>query len=531
MYIANSTGGLMLQTMLYLANQSSRAVNTLYDFPPAPKSDLNEIKCYGVYGCFPLNGPWTTNTRQINVHPQKPSEIQPHFALYTSRNFDYPLFIDLNDPESVRSMGINPEGKIFFIAHGYLERGDMPWMIEMGKTLMSSEPEGGASVILIDWGGGSTPPYVQAVANIRLVGSMAAHVIHMLYEELEMSNLDNVHFIGHSLGAHMGGYAGYHLQRDFGLKLARITGMDPAAPLFTETEPIVRLDVTDAKYVDVIHTDANALTKGGLGIYKNIGHMDFYPNGGYDNPGCGQGLQSYINNKEKSFFVNMQEFVGCNHIRSYQYFTESVKSKCPFVGITCDSYESLKAGKCSKCGENGMHCLRMGLHSYEDYSKMIREQRIQENSTLSAYLMTGDKKPFCRVHYKITVKISNSDESTLHGGEIGTLSVRLHSHRKRYTDKIKFSAEPRYFEPGLEYTAMVPGRDLNHPTYAAVFWEYQTNLLNPLTWRILSSPRIYLDYIVIESMEKDLRLKLCPRRNAAVLSGSENIFDTNYCSE
>lgn len=39
MYVANSTGGLMLQTMLYLANHTSRAaVNTLIDLPPAPKS-------------------------------------------------------------------------------------------------------------------------------------------------------------------------------------------------------------------------------------------------------------------------------------------------------------------------------------------------------------------------------------------------------------------------------------------------------------------------------------------------------------
>lgn len=38
--------------------------------------------------------------------------------------------------------------------------------------------------------------------------------------------------IGHSLGAHLCGYAGYHLQRDFDLKIARITAMDPAEPFF-----------------------------------------------------------------------------------------------------------------------------------------------------------------------------------------------------------------------------------------------------------------------------------------------------------
>lgn len=50
MYVANTTGGLMLQTMLYLANRTSRAtLNTLVDLPPATKSgkssDLGGASC------------------------------------------------------------------------------------------------------------------------------------------------------------------------------------------------------------------------------------------------------------------------------------------------------------------------------------------------------------------------------------------------------------------------------------------------------------------------------------------------------
>lgn len=37
-------------------------------------------------------------------------------------------------------------------------------------------------------------------------------------------NPELCHIIGHSLGAHLAGYAGYHLREDFGLKLGRITG-------------------------------------------------------------------------------------------------------------------------------------------------------------------------------------------------------------------------------------------------------------------------------------------------------------------
>lgn len=57
-----------------------------------------------------------------------------------------------------------------------------------------------ATVVIVDWRGGSTPPYYQAVANIRVVGAVAAHVIMGIALELEMENLDNFHLIGHSLG-------------------------------------------------------------------------------------------------------------------------------------------------------------------------------------------------------------------------------------------------------------------------------------------------------------------------------------------
>lgn len=526
MFIANSTGGLMLQTMLYLANQSR--INPIYDFPPAAKSsDVNEVKCYGVYGCFPLTGPFKTELRQINVHPQKPSEIQPHFPVFNSQFIDNPNFIDLNEPDRIHDFGINPNAKLFLIVHGYLEAGDRPWMSEMAKKLIDTEI--GSSVIMVDWGSGSSPPYVQAVANVRLIGAITAHVIHMIYEELGMINLDNVHMIGHSLGSHLSGYTGNVLQRDFGLKMGRITGLDPAEPLFAETEPIVRLDKSDAKYVDIIHTDANPFAAGGLGMVKAIGHVDFYPNGGFDNPGCNMKLGEYMNNKEKSFFWSIQQFLGCNHIRSHQYFTESILPKCPFNTISCDSYESFKEGKCDKCGENHHNCLQFGYHSNEGYKKLLQQREVSEDTPMVTYLLTSSEKPFCRVHYKITVKVSSSEQSAIHGGEIGTLSLQLHSRKKKTSDKMQFSPDTMYFEPGFEYTTLVAADYVSEPTYATVQWEYSTNLLNPLTWRIISSPRIYVDYIEIQSLETGILYKLCPGYDEPIIAGNENILQINNC--
>lgn len=67
-------------------------------------------------------------------------------------------------------------------------------------------------------------------------------------------NPADVHMIGHSLGAHTAGYAGERITG-----LGRITGLDPAEPYFQGMPPFVRLDPTDAKFVDVIHTDGKSI--------------------------------------------------------------------------------------------------------------------------------------------------------------------------------------------------------------------------------------------------------------------------------
>ena len=42
-----------------------------------------------------------------------------------------------------------------------------------------------------------------------------------------------------------------------------LIGLDPAEPYFEHTEPMIRLDASDALFVDVIHTDAGPFIAGG----------------------------------------------------------------------------------------------------------------------------------------------------------------------------------------------------------------------------------------------------------------------------
>jgi triacylglycerol lipase len=135
--------------------------------------------------------------------------------------------------------------------------------------------------VCVDWAAGAVDPnYVRAAVNTRLVGKQVALLIKAI--NLEFGDINNsTHLVGFSLGAHVSGFVGKELRN-----LSRITGgsqelrhqhsssgagLDPAGPLFEGYSPKVRLDKTDADYVDVIHSNGDSLIIGGLGAWEPIG--------------------------------------------------------------------------------------------------------------------------------------------------------------------------------------------------------------------------------------------------------------------
>ena len=60
-------------------------------------------------------------------------------------------------------------------------------------------------------------------------------------------------------------------------------GLDPAGMFFASAKLPVRLDSSDAKFVDAIHSDAETPY---LGTTNQQAHADFYPNGALLQPGC-----------------------------------------------------------------------------------------------------------------------------------------------------------------------------------------------------------------------------------------------------
>jgi hypothetical protein len=188
---------------------------------------------------------------------------------------------------------------------------------------------------VVDWGAGAEfPLYNNASTNTRLVGRQLGLFINDMrnvYYSKVPKQL-SVHCIGHSLGAHTCAFASNTAK----IRFNRITGMDPAGPFFEDADPLVRLDPTDADFVDAIHTNGGTLVGLAFGIMMPVGHVDFYPNGGSFQPGC-PGLTSIIGGIVGGGGGDPTNDIGCSHSRSHSFLIESISSPCPFVGFSCES--------------------------------------------------------------------------------------------------------------------------------------------------------------------------------------------------
>ncbi|KZC07876.1 Pancreatic lipase-related protein 2 [Dufourea novaeangliae] len=440
-------------------------------------------RCFEPYGCFYIGPPWSGESRPVSTFPARPDSINPRYLFYTRENVGGPYELKIDKFGTLREAAIRKKNNLYLIVHGFLDNGDNTWVMRTMKELLVRED---CNVVIVNWIGGAGPPYTQAVANTRLVGAMTARMASQL---AKIAGVDPslMHCIGHSLGAHTCGYIGYFMKHTYEVNLGRITGLDPAEPHFSNTSTMVRLDPTDATFVTAVHTDCNPFISGGLGITQPVSHIDFYPNGGRNQPGCNEGVLNSITLESGSFFRGIKRFLGCNHIRSYEYFIESINSACPFLTVPCSSWDKFQEGSCFDCVNQ--YCPRLGLDAQPG------------NYHASVYLMTGSGKPFCKGHYKMTINISKTNESLDHGGEVGTFAIRVIGENGQKTEKMQLSSHSKYYEPGSTHTVVLAGNIVGKPEAVEISWEYQASVFNPLTWRLLHTSRVYIDSLTVENLE------------------------------
>lgn len=101
--------------------------------------------------------------------------------------------------------------------------------------------------------------------------------------------------------------------------------------------------------------------------------------------------------------TGLSRFIGCNHIRAVEFFTESFNSQCPFLAVQCKSYAEFLAGQCHCANSN---CFQMGYRAdriagagaqgsgYMTSSALASVRR--SPASTKAFLLTRDDQPFCR---------------------------------------------------------------------------------------------------------------------------------------
>lgn len=342
--------------------------------PKAWAAQPKEVCFPDLPNCFRLDGVF----KHHGLLPNSPEKINVKMRLNTRRSgpeVENSYALDWRNPESLQNSTFDPAKPTMIFVHGFLGHVNKDWLIEMMQVSLAMDD---INSIRIGWAGGSqTLIYPQAVADTRVV---AAEISMLVGEMVKLgADLDNVWLVGHSLGAHTVGDVGKNTPG-----IGRITGLDPAEPYFEGHHVDARLDPTDAKFVDVIHTDVNSIFAMGFGSKDPMGHVDYYPNGGHDQPGCNLGLGDITS------VENAKQYVVCNHERCLKIFIEAMRAKAEgrtshFKAHRCSSYESYLKEECQECVDGctfiGPDALLTRPHTSETLVKM--------------YLITHEKAPYC----------------------------------------------------------------------------------------------------------------------------------------
>ncbi|XP_004519163.2 endothelial lipase [Ceratitis capitata] len=233
--------------------------------------------------------------------------------------------------------------------------------------------KGKDNVFLADWSDAAALDYPTSRKAIGQVGKYLGQLLKGFLDKHEISPTD-VHIIGHSLGAHIAGNVGDY----FNGSLGRVTGLDPALPLFTALSSD-GLHSNAAQFVDVIHTDFPV-----FGDATPRGNVDFYPNfGTAPQPGCG----------DKDVLLIAKQLIfeqySCSHDRAVFLYAESIGQPQNFPSISC-TLNAIKMLNVSNC-----HWKVKSIRNEAVLGEMaFMGEEVSKSATGCYYLQTNDAPPY-----------------------------------------------------------------------------------------------------------------------------------------
>ncbi|KAL4716556.1 hypothetical protein ACJJTC_010220 [Scirpophaga incertulas] len=176
------------------------------------------------------------------------------------------------------------------------------------------------NVLTVDWRH-LAKTYTGGLATINDCANAVSEFVNILRSFFSYQP-SQIRIVGYGLGAYVAGVAARQINGD----ISHIVALDPSFHGWTHHPD--RLGPDAASLVEVIHTSA-----GVRGYDRPLGHIDFYANGGVQQPACGSDAL-------------------CSQRYSYIYYAESITAAAStdaakFVGTACDNYQDAMKLTCS----------------------------------------------------------------------------------------------------------------------------------------------------------------------------------------
>ncbi|XP_017859308.1 PREDICTED: phospholipase A1 [Drosophila arizonae] len=259
----------------------------------------------------------------VNLNPFGTPRHRMQFYLFKREFPECGRELDFGNERKWRHAGFNSSLPTRLIVHGWMSQSRGSFNRDVKNAYLK---HGDYNVIVTDWSASSANiNYFSVVKLIEEMGAQLVQFTRELHRQLH-ARYDDIYLIGHSLGAQIAGAAGKYLKPE---QYNTIFALDPAGPKFRHRSAQFRIDASDAKYVESIHTSGN------FGFLKPTGSATFYPNYGLYQRNC--------------------FYLGCSHIRAYQMFAESINSPSGFWGTPCK-----REGRKWQCDQRQRQTQRMG---------------------------------------------------------------------------------------------------------------------------------------------------------------------------
>lgn len=407
-------------------------------------SSSSSDTCFDQIGCFPTQKNCMSILFGWQNYVNDIEYINTSFLFFNQSVMKDPDRIYYTQLTNDTMFPIDKSKLTTFIIHGfnswYDEEG---WMGHIKNLILEKKDE---NIICIDWSkGASGINYQRARGNTRVVGAQITRLIKLLHKNNGL-DLDKVLLLGHSLGAHIMGYAGKDVQKRMdGKKVARILGLDPAGPCFgwgdVNYDPNDRLSHDDAKLVEAVHTNS---AWGGLGIDVLIGHFDYFPNGGKSQPGC----EIFLNEIIMPFRI-LDAYWGCSHSIAHSFVSHNLDKygSCQMIGYAAKDYQEYQSMSNYNCDDWGCSLMGLGAQFSESVTDVnqIWSPKITEPSNKYYFLDVNHEAPHCLYVFRIKIFIDENDQERK-----GMLEIKLEGNNSK-TLTIQMSD---FFEPGKSYSKL-----------------------------------------------------------------------------